>query len=284
MSIENVFAGAVVAAGPAPLRDTPQYTTWLNTVADISEDLNGLLEDIRDHETRRQECIETGEKEGTKKSFYGKLVAAKPIKKGTGEKTVTKGYLQFQAREDSQSVDEEGYEHIETPPLSTPEGQFEFRRAKTLVGRDVIVYKRIIPLPNGRRARECSAIDPARTNFNDMTPAVSTPAPQATTPTSPTAPPAQPTPETNSDTTPENTSPPTVDIFADSTPKETTTNTDLTTMTPTTEQELSQLAEKYLGKTSAEIRTLLVEKFNVPENKKLPARQYTAVWQELVAE
>lgn len=277
MNFEVLLAGAAGAAGPVP--ESPQdYQRWLNRVATIAADLGAISEAVDAHEHRKNDCIALGEAEGTKKSFYGRLVNVKTVTKGSDDKKVVKGYLQFLAREDSQSVDDEGREFIETAPLSTPEGAFEYQRAQSLVGQDVIVYKRLIPLPNGRRARECAAIDPAPRSAIQSLQADNT----RTEPSSVVS---------AVDERQENVTPATAslddavshaeEIFSTESSSN-QPNSSLQSMTPKTEQELVDLAGKHLGKTPEEVRAILVAKYNAPTGKSLPPRQYTTVWKELV--
>lgn len=295
MNYEVLLAGAAAAAGPAP-KGSEDYQVWLNNVATIAADLGTIAEGVEAHEQRKSDCVALGEAEGTKKTFYGRLAKVKSITKGSDDKKVVKGYLQFVARNDSQSVDDEGFEFIETPPLSTPEGAFEYQRAQSLVGSDVIVYKRLIPLANGRRARECAAIDPARRTFQTDGDASAPKAPAA-------AEPAAAPVEAPKDTALENPAPEyheadldaamnhAAEVFAD--PSDTPANvvaeptppvnTQLGSMAPKTEQELVDLAGKHLGKSPDEVRALLVAKYNVPAGKSLPPRQYSAVWSEMIA-
>jgi hypothetical protein len=302
MGFESLLAGAAAAAGVAPT-DPDEYNRWLTRVTTIAADLSQLAAAVQEHEGRKQECI-NAESDGTKKRFYGKLVNAKSIVKGSGEKTVTKGYLQFEARADANNVDEEGYEFIETAPLSTPAGSFEYERARSLVGQSVIVYKRLIPLANGRKARECAAIDPAdnvRSNDTDSSPA-SRPAarpsqaprpeaaPAAESSRAPSTPPPGPFASRDDgasggddlDAVMRNAE----EVF-DSAPRGGSNAAGgnaggaLAAHEPTSEEELIALAEQHLGKTAADVRQVLVEMYNVPEGKKLPSRQYTVVWREM---
>lgn len=283
MGFEAILSGAAAAAGIAPT-DPAEYSRWLTRVATIAADLSQLAAAVQDHEDRKAECI-AAEADGTKKRFYGKLVNAKTIVKGSGEKTVTKGYLQFEAHPEASSIDDEGFEFIETAPLSTPAGAFEYERARTFVGQRVIVYKRLIPIANGRKARECAAIDPAdNTRTSDDA---------ATTRSAPRSPQkneqARPVPTSSAPPGPFASQAPVEDLDAvmrqaeeifDSAPRAGATS-GLATLEPTSEAELIALAEQHLGKTANDVRQLLVEMYNVPEGKKLPSRQYTAVWREM---
>jgi|688.fasta_scaffold19982_4 hypothetical protein len=278
MGFESLLAGAAAAAGVAPT-DPDEYSRWLTRVSTIAADLSQLAGAVQDHEARKQECL-AAEADGTKKRFYGKLVNAKTIVKGSGDKTVTKGYLQFEARADANNVDEDGFEYIETAPISTPAGAFEYERARSLVGQNVIVFKRLIPLANGRKARECAAIDPAdniRTGDDAARPQARDSRPAATArPTSaPPGPFAAPSGADDLDTVMRNAE----EVFESaSRPAETS---GLGAFEPTSEAELIALAEQHLGKSASDVRQTLIEMYNVPEGKKLPSRQYTVVWREM---
>ena len=152
MSHEALVAAAATAAGP--IRDQQD---WIKNVVSITGELRRVVKAYDDHDQRIADAI-AAEADGTKKRFAAKLVAVKKIDKGNG---MVKGYLQFEAREDSQSVDEDGHEYIETLPLSTAAGKWEYFNAHQLIGQRVIVYKRLVPLDNGRKARECVAIEAA---------------------------------------------------------------------------------------------------------------------------
>lgn len=297
MGFDSILAGAAAAAGTAPT-DPAEYQRWLGRVSVIAADLSKLAHDVGEHEKRKADCLAAAEVEGTKKHFYGLLVNAKVITKGSGDKQVQKGYLQFAANSDSQSVDEEGFEHIETAPINTPAGAFEFGRAQNLIGQYVVAYKKIIPLPSGRKARECAAIDPAEgprqsgpASRPTQAPAAPSPAPAPQSTQAPASPPEPDVPLAGGDLD-ELVEQATAmfegaEVVEDYPPAQVAAAPaapagDLGEMTPKSEQELATLAEKYLGKSAGEIHEILVEKYNVPPGKSLPSRQYTVVWKELV--
>jgi hypothetical protein len=150
--MEHLVAAAAVMVG-----NVEDRADWTRQMFDTITNLQKISSAFTDHETRKTECL-AAEADGTRRRFKARLVGVKKINKGNN---VIKGYLQLEAREDANNVDEDGYEHIETAPFYTPEGKFEYYRATTLVGQEVIIYKRLVPLEAGKKARECAAIDPA---------------------------------------------------------------------------------------------------------------------------
>jgi len=150
--MENIIAAAATIVG-----ETENEHEFNQKMFETINKLQKMVKGFTEHNQRIQECLQASE-DGTKRAFQATLVAVKKINKGSN---VIKGYLQFEPHENATNLDDEGYEYIETAPLYTPEGKFEYYQATLLVGKKVNVYKKFIALPQGKKARECAAIEPS---------------------------------------------------------------------------------------------------------------------------
>lgn len=300
-----LYTAAAMAAGVAPT-DPAGYQTWLGRVGMIAGDLVGAATVYETREAhKRGEDLPEG---STVKTFQATLVNVERVTKGEGDNQVVKGKLVLKPFSASTNADDDGYERIETDLLSTPQGAAEYQRAMTLIGQDVIIYKRNFPHPTNkeRKLKEVIAIEPV-SGIMPIAAAAALPAgpPAAAAPAAQPSPPTQPAQQAQ----PANVPPPANDPVATAaaaqaevaartappqqqappvqaaSPQQQAPAAGLADLDIGGHDDLVAAAVNHLGFTTEQIEERLTAKFGVvPAGRSLPARQYRNFWQELVGE